>query len=499
MVYDEKRAKQMQDDLASGKVYTGDELNGVDYNKDGKFSVKDVSAYQKRYADPVKQQAQEKYDAEQDKPIEVMPYASTDGVPIVYSDKMRAENPDTIYPDKEWQASRNVPIVDEAMQMLENKLSSTSYWDSKLTETVGKMENREDFKYDLQGDVLYQQYKEQFIDNADAAMRDTVGQVTSMTGGYGNTYAQTAGQQTYNDVMGGLNDIVPELYQLALDKYNAEGQELKDMASIYQGMSDIAYSRDRDKVNDAYREQELGISKEHLNLAKQDLEHGIAMDNEYLELKKDEVSYGRKQDEKSEALNLILSGVGSEEIYRKAGLSFEIGETLKNSVVTEKTKFDYDVSQDELERAREDAITLIGLAQMGEHVKVTPALEKMGVSQETLDSIAGKANTPAVTYSSSGNDGGIEGDANDVDKATKAFTTYVDSYGYEKAKNVFVNEAASRYGISADQAENIIAMYLYLNDLDENGNPLVKPTSGKTRYDLPDGVHYAGTGGRIPK
>ena len=63
---------------------------------------------------------------------------------------------------------------------------------------------------------------------------DTMGQAQAMTGGYGNSYAQTVGQQTYQGYLQGLNDQVPALYQLALDKYNSEGNQLKDNMGIRQ-------------------------------------------------------------------------------------------------------------------------------------------------------------------------------------------------------------------------------------------------------------------------
>lgn len=295
MAYDEKRVKQMQDHLAGKTQLAGDDLKSADYNADGKFNIKDVTAYQKQYAnkDPVKEIATEKYDAQQEKPIKVMPYATKDGVPIMYSDKERAENPDVVYPDKQWQA-QNASIVDEAMNKLNSQLGSVSQWDSKAMGVLNELENKEDFKYDLQGDVLYQQYKEQYIDNADRAMRDTVGQVSSMTGGYGNSYAQTAGQQTYNEVMGGLNDIVPELYQIAQERYDAELQNKKDMLGIYHDMGETAYNRERDKVEDKHWDKYFG-----LDVRKQDeVENQNAIDNQ---LNRDIYDLDvRKQDEVEE-------------------------------------------------------------------------------------------------------------------------------------------------------------------------------------------------------
>jgi predicted AlkP superfamily phosphohydrolase/phosphomutase len=83
-------------------------------------------------------------------------------------------------------------------------------------------------------------------------MMDTAGQVASMTGGYGNSYAQTAGQQAYQGYLQQLNDRVPELYQLALGQYNQEGQNLYDQASLMASMEDQDYGRYRDQLSDYY-------------------------------------------------------------------------------------------------------------------------------------------------------------------------------------------------------------------------------------------------------
>ena len=100
--------------------------------------------------------------------------------------------------------------------------------------------NREDFSYDFNGDALYQQYKDKYIKQGKMAMQDTIGQASAMTGGYGNSYAATAGNQAYQASIENLNDVIPELYQMAYDRYNQKGQ---DMLNQYSLASD-AYSRD---------------------------------------------------------------------------------------------------------------------------------------------------------------------------------------------------------------------------------------------------------------
>lgn len=124
-----------------------------------------------------------------------------------------------------------------------------TYADS-LKQAVDKINNREKFSYDLNNDMLYQQYKQQYINQGRLAMADTVGQASALTGGYGNSYAVNAGNQAYQGYLQKLNGVVPELYQLALDKYNAEGNDLYNKASLYGSMYDKEYGEYRDKVSD---------------------------------------------------------------------------------------------------------------------------------------------------------------------------------------------------------------------------------------------------------
>lgn len=110
--------------------------------------------------------------------------------------------------------------------------------------------NRAKFSYDLNGDALYQQYKDKFINQGRLAMADTMGQASAMTGGYGSSYAVTAGNQAYQSHLQNLNDIVPQLYQMAYDRYTQEGQDLKDKYSILNNMYQTEYGEHRDKVGD---------------------------------------------------------------------------------------------------------------------------------------------------------------------------------------------------------------------------------------------------------
>ena len=95
-------------------------------------------------------------------------------------------------------------------------------------ELLQELEQREEFSYDPQQDPLYDYYRQEYLRNGALAMEDAMGQASALTGGYGNSYAQTLGQQVYGDYVKGLGETIPELYQLAWNQYRAEGDELKE-------------------------------------------------------------------------------------------------------------------------------------------------------------------------------------------------------------------------------------------------------------------------------
>lgn len=129
-------------------------------------------------------------------------------------------------------------------------LDYQSKYGSLAEEAANAWANRDKFTYDLNGDALYQQYKDKYIQQGRMAMQDTIGQASAMTGGYGNSYAATAGNQAYQASLQNLNDIVPQLYQMAYDQYNQEGQDMLNRYNLYNDMENQEYSRYRDTVSD---------------------------------------------------------------------------------------------------------------------------------------------------------------------------------------------------------------------------------------------------------
>lgn len=140
--------------------------------------------------------------------------------------------------------------------MAENKTE----WTEQLRDLTDRIVNREKFDFDVNGEALMKQYRDQFRRQGQTAMMDTMGQAQAMTGGYGNSYAQSVGQQTYQNYMQGATDKIPELYQLALSKYQAEGSDLMDKFSILADRESSAleqsrYNQEREENQRRYEQE----------------------------------------------------------------------------------------------------------------------------------------------------------------------------------------------------------------------------------------------------
>ncbi len=155
--------------------------------------------------------------------------------------------------------------VTQAQNQLKQQLAQKpgayqSSWQTQLDDTMGKIMNRQPFTYDMNSDALYQQYKDQYVQGGKMAMMDTMGQAATMTGGYGNSYAQGVGQQAYNQYLLGLNDKMPELVNLARSMYDAEGNALKDQYAMLGDRESQDYGKYRDQLGDWYTD--LGLAQD---------------------------------------------------------------------------------------------------------------------------------------------------------------------------------------------------------------------------------------------
>lgn len=162
----------------------------------------------------------------------------------------------TPYEEKEYVQSDAVNQAQQALINQQNKKPGPyqSQFQTGLNDLMGQIQNRQPFKYDVNGDALYQQVAQRYMQQGQQAMMDTMGQAAALTGGYGNSYAETAGQQAYQNYLLGIADMVPQFQQMALEQYQMEGQDLLDKYALMQQQEDTAYGRYQDDLNAYFAE-----------------------------------------------------------------------------------------------------------------------------------------------------------------------------------------------------------------------------------------------------
>lgn len=118
--------------------------------------------------------------------------------------------------------------------------------DAELERLYAAITGRPAFSYDPVSDPVYNSYAQSYQRRGRLAMRDTMGQAAALTGGYGSSYAQSVGQQQYDSYLQSLGEALPELYGMAWQRYNAEGDALKTAWELASERSEVRRESERD-------------------------------------------------------------------------------------------------------------------------------------------------------------------------------------------------------------------------------------------------------------
>lgn len=147
-----------------------------------------------------------------------------------------------------------------ALQAAGKPTYNASY-DAQIKDIFGQIMGREQFDYNINEDALYQMYRDNYANLGKMAMKDTMGQAAALTGGYGSTYGQAVGQQQYNGYLQQLNDVVPELYGQAYQRYQDEGDRLYQQYAILGDLAADEYAKYQDEYNRYYTEQDYNYGR----------------------------------------------------------------------------------------------------------------------------------------------------------------------------------------------------------------------------------------------
>lgn len=135
-----------------------------------------------------------------------------------------------------------------------------SAYSKQLDALISAATGRE-FSYDPMNDPLYKSYKDSYTQNGRTAMLDAMGKAAALTGGMGNSYAQSVGQQAYGSYMQDLAQVIPKLYEAAYGRYTAEGDQLHDQIKLLSSLENAQWDQYNDILENYLKEGKFLLDK----------------------------------------------------------------------------------------------------------------------------------------------------------------------------------------------------------------------------------------------
>ena len=125
----------------------------------------------------------------------------------------------------------------------------TNRYDERIQAKLDKVENPDPFSYNASTDPLYQQYRKEYTREGQRATADALGAAAAASGGLPSSYAQTAAGQAANYYAAQMTDKIPELYQLAYQKYLSDFQMQQAGLAALQTAEQSDYDKYRGLLN----------------------------------------------------------------------------------------------------------------------------------------------------------------------------------------------------------------------------------------------------------
>lgn len=120
---------------------------------------------------------------------------------------------------------------------------------SAIDSLLGQIQNR-NFSYNFNADPLYNQYKDLYTAQGKQAGMNAMANASTRTGGFANSFGTMASVQANQAAMQQLNDKIPQLYDAAISRFNADTSMLTDRYNALNAAEQSLYGQYRDKVGD---------------------------------------------------------------------------------------------------------------------------------------------------------------------------------------------------------------------------------------------------------
>lgn len=139
-----------------------------------------------------------------------------------------------------------------------------SRYDAAIQDLLSRVQENEAFSYDTARDPLYSQYKKTYNREGQRATADALGQAAAASGGIPSSYAATAAAQAGNYYAAQLSDKIPELYEMAYNRYLNEANKDLTALNAVQGAEQLDYTKYLDELNQYNTDRSFGY-QQYLN------------------------------------------------------------------------------------------------------------------------------------------------------------------------------------------------------------------------------------------
>jgi len=143
----------------------------------------------------------------------------------------------------------------------------TTSYDAGTLDALSKLMNPDPFTYNPETDPAFQAYKAQYELAGDRAFQNTIGELSTLTGGRLNSWATSGAAQARNYYAQQLGQMIPTLQENAYNKYKDNINTQFKQFETLRNMQDMEYKRNQDAATaeETAKKNETDAFKETIN------------------------------------------------------------------------------------------------------------------------------------------------------------------------------------------------------------------------------------------
>ena len=168
--------------------------------------------------------------------------------------------------------------------------SYQSKYQPQLDSIMQQITNPQEFKYNFNDDELFKYYADLYTQKGKQASMDAMGQAAALTGGYGNSYAQSAGQQAYQQYLLGLYDKGMDMRDRAYQQFQDKRADTYNQYNVLNAAENQDYGRYRDTVSDWENERDYATNRYDTEY---DRDYGLFSDDWNRQFSQDQADWDR--------------------------------------------------------------------------------------------------------------------------------------------------------------------------------------------------------------